>query len=101
MDAAQTLCSFEIDVQSFCSTGKELHVVEEVQDSGGGEAQQKDGEHQRAGSDIHHPVMVRLLQLGDDADEAEDRDPERNQEAEDGEEEVVVEQEDMGVEVQR
>lgn len=56
--------------------------MDEVQQSGGSETHQEDDEHQRAGLDVHRPVVVWLLQLMDDSDVTPDRDHQRHQEAE-------------------
>lgn len=98
MEAAQTHCYVKVYIQ-FLSA--KLHIVEEVEDSCGGEAQQEDDKDQRAGLDVHHPVEVGSVELADDPDVAEDGDQQWQQEAEDGEDQVVVEQERVGVEPHR
>lgn len=50
--AAQTHGCFKVHVEAVCSSQEQQHVVGEVQDPGGGEAQQEDDKHQRAGLDI-------------------------------------------------
>lgn len=71
-------------------------MVGEVQDSGGSEAHQEDDKHQRAGLDVNGPVVVWLVQLTDDPRVAHNRDQQGHQEAEDGQKQVGVKQEDVG-----
>lgn len=75
--------------------------MEDVQDSSRGKTQNEDDKHQRAGLDVHHPVELWLVELKYNSDIAHNRDPQRHQEAEDGQEQVVVEQENIGAIVQR
>lgn len=79
-------------VEAVCSTQEQLRVVEEVQDSSRSEAHQEDDEHQRAGLDVHGPVVVGLVQLAHDAQVAHNGDQQGQQEAEDGQKQVGVEQ---------
>lgn len=101
VDAAQTHRHFKVHVQSLRPVHGQLQVMEEVQDSGGSETQQEDDEHQRAGLDVHRPVQVRSVELADNSDVARDRERQRRHQAEDGQEQVVIEQEGVGVVVQR
>lgn len=100
VQATQTHCHFEIHVRAICAVHEELHVMESVQDPGRGEAHEEDDEHQRARLDVHVPVVVGSVQRAHDADVAHSRDHERHQEAEGGQEDVVVEQEEVRVVVQ-
>lgn len=95
MEAAQTHRHFKMDVQTLRPVHKQLRIMEEVQDSSGSETQQEDHKHQRAGLDVHGPVVVRSVELTHDATVAHNRNHQRHQEAEDGQKQVVVEQEDV------
>lgn len=52
MEAAQTHRQIKVQIQVLCSVYKQLHVMQEVQNSSGGEAHQKDDKHQRAAHDV-------------------------------------------------
>lgn len=84
VQAAQTRRHFKVHVQTLPSIHEQLHLMEEVQQRSRSEAQQEDGEHQRAGLDVRRPVVVRVVQLADDSGVAHDGDEQRQQEAEDG-----------------
>lgn len=101
MEAAQTHRQVKVHVEAFCSVRQQLHVMQEVKDSRGQEAHQKYSQHQRAGLDVHRPVQVRPVELADDPAKTRDRDHQRRQEAQGGQDKVVVEQEVMGALVQR
>lgn len=101
MEAAQTHGHIKVHIQTLCSICKQLHVMEEVQDSSRGETHEEDEGHQRAGLDVHRPVELGFVELPDNPDVAHNRYPQRHKEAEDGQEQVVVEQVFMGVFVQR
>lgn len=100
VQAAQTHRHFKGHVQTLRVVHEQLHVMEEVQDSGWSETHQEDDEDQRAGLDVRGPVVVRSVQLAHDAAVAHGRDHQGEQEAEGGQEQVVVEQEHVGVVVQ-
>lgn len=46
MEAAQTHRHFKGHIQTLCSIRKQLHIMEEVQDSGRSETQKEDDKHQ-------------------------------------------------------
>lgn len=79
-------------VQAVCSIQEKLHMVGEVQHSGGSEAHQEDDKHHRAGLDVYGPIVVRLVQLADYPEVAHNCDHQGQQEAEDGEKQVGVKQ---------
>lgn len=83
MEAAQTYRHFKVHVQPLSSMYEQLQIMEEVQDSSRSETHQEDDKHQWAGLDVHLPVEVWLVELTDDSDEAQNRDHQRQQEAED------------------
>lgn len=99
--ATQTHRHYKVHIQTLCSIRKQLHVMEEVQGSSGSKTHYKDDKHQRAGLDVHCPVVVRSVELAHDSGVAYSRDHQWHQKAEDGEKQVVVEQEDVRVVVQR
>lgn len=56
VEAAQTHRHVEVHVQTFCPICGLLHKMEKMQDSSREKTHQEDGEHQRAGLDVHRPV---------------------------------------------
>lgn len=56
VEAAQTHRHVEVHVQTFCPICGLLHKMEKMQDSSWEKTHQEDGEHQRAGLDVHRPV---------------------------------------------
>lgn len=58
MKAAQTHRRLKVGVQTLPSAREHLHVMEEVQEPGGQEAHEEEDEDQRAGLDVHGPVVV-------------------------------------------
>lgn len=101
MQAAQTHGHVKVHIQTITSTHNQLDVMEEVQQSSGEKTHQEDGQHQRAGLDVQPPVVGGLFQLTDDPGVAHQRDPQWHQEAEDAQEDVVVEQGSVEAGVQR
>lgn len=75
--------------------------MEKMQDSSRGKTHQEDDKHQWAGLHVQPPVTVCLVQLPHDLDVAHDADHQWQKEAEDGEKQVVVEQEGVGVIIHR
>lgn len=58
MEAAQTHRRVEVRIQTFCPIYRLLHKMEKMQDSSRDKTHQEDGEHQRAGLDVHRPVAM-------------------------------------------
>lgn len=81
VEAAQAHRHVKVHIETLSSVHKQLHIVEEVQESGGCETHQEDDKHQRAGLDVHRPVMVGSVELTDDSGIAQNRDHQRQQEA--------------------
>lgn len=97
MKATQTHRNFKVHIQTLRSIHKQLHMMEEVQDSSGSKTHQEDEKHQWAGLDVHCPVAVWSVELTDDSCVAYNCDHQRHQKAEDGQKQVVVEQEEVRV----
>lgn len=95
VEATQARRHFEVHVQPVWAAGKKLHVMEEVQGPGRGEAHQEDDEHQRAGPDVRVPVVVGAAERAHDAPVAHGGDDQRQQESDGRQEQVVEEQEEV------